>query len=63
VPVCGSTNPGGPHPEASFLKLTGAVKTGLPLAIVGSQHEMPGFSYVGFASLPFEPALSTALPT
>ena len=57
------TNPGGPHPPTSFVKLTGASSTGLLLAIVGSQHEIPGSSYVGFASLPFDPELSTLVPT
>jgi hypothetical protein len=45
------------------LKLTGEPYTGLVLEMLGSQHEMPGFSYVGFASLPLEPELSIVEPT
>lgn len=62
-PVFGSTNPGGPQPPTSFTKLTGDENTGLPLAMAGSQHEICGFSYVGLASLPFDPELSTVDPT
>lgn len=51
VPICGTAKPGGPQPPVIPGKLTGDLKTGLPLAIWYPQHVICGSSDTGFLSL------------
>ena len=63
VPLCGIVKPGGPHPPTSGGKFTGALKTGLPGAMLKVQPEICGSPVTGWLSLVTVPSVLTVPPS